>query len=231
MSSRHPQRKSGFACQRLGPTAQGCSARPRPPPTLAPPTRGAWGGVRARRNSLLLWLDVKGGNIPERELARLTAVAPIQPPVCSPSPPSRCSIGTQVMVRAELTAAIYRKALRLSTRARQTTETGRIVNHMSADVNTIQMFFYPFATQVRAGGAAGTDLRATCHVLACRMMDVTCGCRGGPRGCGSQGSGLAALECAACCAPTACCAGPAADSQLPIGTAFPNARSSPGPAC
>ena len=59
------------------------------------------------------------------------------------------------MVRAELTAAIYRKAMRLSTRARQATETGRIVNHMSADVNTIQMFFYPFASQARTAWGGG----------------------------------------------------------------------------
>jgi ABC-type multidrug transport system fused ATPase/permease subunit len=66
---------------------------------------------------------------------------------------NRISIGTQVMIRAELTAAIYRKALRLSTRAKQMTETGRIVNLMSADVNQLQSFFYPFASQLVTGPA------------------------------------------------------------------------------
>jgi hypothetical protein len=66
---------------------------------------------------------------------------------------NRISVGTQVMIRAELTAAIYRKALRLSTRAKQMTETGRIVNLMSADVNQLQSFFYPFATQLVTGPA------------------------------------------------------------------------------
>eukprot|EP00887_Chlorella_sp_A99_P001416 scaffold8.g1416.t1 len=64
-------------------------------------------------------------------------VAPVLGSVVA-SQSNRISIGTQVMVRAELTAAIYRKALRLSTRVRQSTETGRIVNLMSADVNAIQ---------------------------------------------------------------------------------------------
>ena len=136
---------------------------------------------------------------------------------------NRLSIGTQIMVRAELTASIYRKALRLrwawgrgawgparcrvprcaeecgwlagrmarsagaqrrepahphavatmphahththapppppppppprSTRAKQQTETGRIVNHMSADVNQLMTFFYPFAAQLISGPA------------------------------------------------------------------------------
>ncbi|PSC67462.1 hypothetical protein C2E20_8853 [Micractinium conductrix] len=66
---------------------------------------------------------------------------------------NRLSVGTQIMVRAELTASIYRKALRLSTRAKQQTETGRIVNHMSADVNQLQTFFYPFAAQLLTGPA------------------------------------------------------------------------------
>lgn len=38
-------------------------------------------------------------------------------------------------------------------RAKQQTETGRIVNHMSADVNQLQMFFYPFAAQLITGPA------------------------------------------------------------------------------
>ena len=66
---------------------------------------------------------------------------------------NRMSIGTQIMIRAELTAAIYRKALRLSTRSRQATETGRVVNLMSADVNQLQSFFYPFAAQLLTGPA------------------------------------------------------------------------------
>ena len=64
---------------------------------------------------------------------------------------NRVSIGTQVMIRSELTASIYRKALRMSTRSRQATETGRIVNLMSADVNQLQSFFYPFASQILTG--------------------------------------------------------------------------------
>lgn len=66
---------------------------------------------------------------------------------------NRLSIGTQIMVRAELTASIYRKALSLSTRAKQLTETGRVVNHMSADVNQLMTFFYPFAAQLVTGPA------------------------------------------------------------------------------
>lgn len=64
---------------------------------------------------------------------------------------NRMFIGTQVMVRAELTAAIYRKAMRMSVRSRQATETGRVVNLMSADVNQLQSFLYPFASQVITG--------------------------------------------------------------------------------
>lgn len=66
---------------------------------------------------------------------------------------NRVAIGTQVMIRGELIASIYRKALSLSTRSRQATETGRIVNFMSADVNQLQMFFYPFASQLLTGPA------------------------------------------------------------------------------
>lgn len=66
---------------------------------------------------------------------------------------NRVSVGTQIMVRAELTAAIYRKALRMSTRSRQATETGRVVNLMSADVNQLQSFLYPFAAQLLTGPA------------------------------------------------------------------------------
>jgi ATP-binding cassette subfamily C (CFTR/MRP) protein 1 len=64
---------------------------------------------------------------------------------------NRVAIGTQIMIRSELIASIYRKALRLSTRSKQATETGRIVNLMSADVNQLQMFFYPFASQILTG--------------------------------------------------------------------------------
>lgn len=66
---------------------------------------------------------------------------------------NRVAIGTQIMIRSELIASIYRKALSLSTRSRQATETGRIVNFMSADVNQMQMFFYPFASQLLTGPA------------------------------------------------------------------------------
>jgi len=64
---------------------------------------------------------------------------------------NRIAISTSIMIRAEITAAIYRKALNLSTRSRQATETGRVVNLMSADVNSLQMFFYPFASQLLTG--------------------------------------------------------------------------------
>ncbi|KAL6776048.1 hypothetical protein ACKKBG_A19595 [Auxenochlorella protothecoides x Auxenochlorella symbiontica] len=66
---------------------------------------------------------------------------------------NRVSIGTQVIIRAELNAAIYAKALRLSNRARQQSDTGRIVNLMSADVNQLQMFFYPYVQQLVTGPA------------------------------------------------------------------------------
>ena len=66
---------------------------------------------------------------------------------------NRVAIGTQIMIRTELIASIYRKALSLSTRSRQAMETGRVVNFMSADVNQMQMFFYPFASQLLTGPA------------------------------------------------------------------------------
>lgn len=40
-----------------------------------------------------------------------------------------------------------------STRAKQQTETGRIVNLMSTDVNQLMTFFYPFAAQLVTGPA------------------------------------------------------------------------------
>ena len=43
--------------------------------------------------------------------------------------------------------------LRLLRRAKQQAETGRIVNLMSADVNQLMMFFYPFANQLVSGPA------------------------------------------------------------------------------
>lgn len=79
-------------------------------------------------------------------------LAPVFGTLCA-TMANRLSIGVQIMIRAELTAAIYRKALRLSTKAKQDAETGRIVNLMSADVNQLQMFFYPFATQLLTGPA------------------------------------------------------------------------------
>lgn len=50
----------------------------------------------------------------------------------------------QTKVRAELTSAIYRKSQVLSSRARMATETGKIVNLMSADVNNTVNVLYPF---------------------------------------------------------------------------------------
>jgi ABC-type multidrug transport system fused ATPase/permease subunit len=64
---------------------------------------------------------------------------------------NRLSIGTSIMIRGEMTASIYRKALRLSTKAKQEAETGRIVNLMSADVNQVMSFFYPFGTTLLTG--------------------------------------------------------------------------------
>ncbi|KAL0031798.1 hypothetical protein WJX79_007928 [Trebouxia sp. C0005] len=61
---------------------------------------------------------------------------------------SRLSIIVQIKMRAELTAAVYRKALALSSRSRQQTELGKIVNLMSADVNHVMQFFYPFFNQL-----------------------------------------------------------------------------------
>ncbi|DBB06529.1 TPA: hypothetical protein ACH3X1_012074 [Trebouxia sp. C0004] len=61
---------------------------------------------------------------------------------------SRLSIIVQIRMRAELTAAVYRKALALSSRSRQQTELGKIVNLMSADVNHVMQFFYPFFNQL-----------------------------------------------------------------------------------
>ncbi|KAL3154179.1 hypothetical protein ABBQ32_013696 [Trebouxia sp. C0010 RCD-2024] len=61
---------------------------------------------------------------------------------------SRLSIVVQIKMRAELTAAVYRKALALSSRSRQQTELGKIVNLMSADVNHVMQFFYPFFNQL-----------------------------------------------------------------------------------
>ncbi|KAK9823870.1 hypothetical protein WJX72_006059 [[Myrmecia] bisecta] len=61
---------------------------------------------------------------------------------------SRIAIRVQILLRAQLTAAVYRKSLRLSSRSRQQTEVGRVVNLMSADVNNIMQFFYPFFLQL-----------------------------------------------------------------------------------
>lgn len=61
---------------------------------------------------------------------------------------NRLAIQIQIKLRAELTSAVYRKALRLSARAKQQTETGRIVNLMSADVNNVMQFFYPMFSQL-----------------------------------------------------------------------------------
>ena len=48
-----------------------------------------------------------------------------------------------MQVRGELFAAIYRKALYLSNDSRQSIELGKIVNLMSADMNNIQLLFFP----------------------------------------------------------------------------------------
>ncbi|KAL4457987.1 hypothetical protein ABPG75_012852 [Micractinium tetrahymenae] len=84
--------------------------------------------------------------------AAMMFVAPVVGTLCA-GQSNRLSIGTQIMVRSELTASIYRKALRLSTRAKQQAETGRIVNLMSADVSQLMTFFYPFAAQLVTGPA------------------------------------------------------------------------------
>lgn len=70
-------------------------------------------------------------------------IAPMLGSVCYVQS-NRLSIGTQVLVRAELTAGIYRKAQFLSNTARQSVELGKIVNLMSADMNNIVNVFYPF---------------------------------------------------------------------------------------
>ena len=61
---------------------------------------------------------------------------------------SRLASMAQVCVRAQLTAGVYRKALRLSPRARMTVEVGRVVNMMSSDVNTLSQFCFPFFNQL-----------------------------------------------------------------------------------
>lgn len=61
---------------------------------------------------------------------------------------NRLAIQVQIKLRAELTTAVYQKAMRLSARAKQQTETGRVVNIMSADVNNIIQFFYPMMAQL-----------------------------------------------------------------------------------
>jgi len=61
---------------------------------------------------------------------------------------NRLAIQVQIKLRAELTAAVYQKAMRLSARSKQQTETGRVVNIMSADVNNIIQFFYPMMAQL-----------------------------------------------------------------------------------
>lgn len=57
-------------------------------------------------------------------------------------------VDLQMTVRAELIAAIYRKATALSTTSRQRVETGRIVNLMSADVAMVQEFINPMLSQI-----------------------------------------------------------------------------------
>eukprot|EP00891_Asterochloris_glomerata_P006803 jgi/Astpho2/6803/e_gw1.00103.48.1_t len=61
---------------------------------------------------------------------------------------SRLAIISQIRIRAQLTSLVYRKALALSSRSRQQTEVGKIVNHMSVDVNEVQNFAYPFGLQI-----------------------------------------------------------------------------------
>ncbi len=100
----------------------------------------------------------QGGEYPSSEITKayLFAMGMFLAPVVGTlgaSQANRVAIGTQIMIRTELIASIYRKALSLSTRSRQATETGRIVNFMSADVNQMQMFFYPFASQLLTGPA------------------------------------------------------------------------------
>lgn len=99
-----------------------------------------------------------GGEYPSSEITKayLYAMGMFLGPVVGTmgaSQANRVAIGTQIMIRSELIASIYRKALSLSTRSRQATETGRIVNFMSADVNQLQSFFYPFASQLLTGPA------------------------------------------------------------------------------
>eukprot|EP00898_Chlorokybus_atmophyticus_P007059 jgi/Chlat1/7354/Chrsp59S06974 len=54
----------------------------------------------------------------------------------------------QIRVRGQLVSAIYRKALRLSTTARQAIDTGRIVNLQAVDTQQIVMFINPFLTML-----------------------------------------------------------------------------------
>ena len=59
-----------------------------------------------------------------------------------PLPLKRGAVAGSQPCHALCTRACTRSAM-------QATETGRIVNHMSADVSQIQQFLYPFANQVR----------------------------------------------------------------------------------
>ncbi|GIL81581.1 hypothetical protein Vretimale_729 [Volvox reticuliferus] len=52
-------------------------------------------------------------------------------------------IQVQIALRSQLTAAVYRKCLRLSASARASLSSGRVVNLMSADVAKICDFLYP----------------------------------------------------------------------------------------
>ena len=61
---------------------------------------------------------------------------------------SRLAATAQVRVRAQLTAGVYRKALRLSPRSRTRVEVGRVVNLMSSDVGTLAQFCFPFFNQL-----------------------------------------------------------------------------------
>ncbi|GLC77558.1 hypothetical protein PLESTF_001955200, partial [Pleodorina starrii] len=63
-------------------------------------------------------------------------------------------IRIQIGLRSQLTAAVYRKCLRLSAGARASMPSGRVVNLMSADVAKICDFLYPQLTFISAAPLA-----------------------------------------------------------------------------
>eukprot|EP01025_Chloroclados_australasicus_P037639 TRINITY_DN3846_c0_g4_i1.p1 TRINITY_DN3846_c0_g4~~TRINITY_DN3846_c0_g4_i1.p1 ORF type:complete len:1422 (-),score=137.95 TRINITY_DN3846_c0_g4_i1:223-4488(-) len=105
------------------------------------------------RNNPDLREELAGNEIPVGRAYAFAAamfVAPLIGSICM-THSNRFGIYHQLAVRAQLTAAVFRKAMKMSNQARQQTETGKIVNLMSTDVQNVVNFFYPFLSILFSG--------------------------------------------------------------------------------